>query len=197
MQRLEPVRIPKAKILLPWAACVVLGFLLCWAYFVFFLGKSSKSLDYEQLIVLTDDAENELVSPKAIYEFMKEVGIKHPEIVWSQVALESRFNSRICLENHNYFGMKRATNRPNMQNGENLDHATYRNWKMSVLDYALWQSSTGVWKIKSERAYLNYLDQTYAEDSSYGLKVKEIRDNFEHYLELYEKKFKKGLLTNK
>jgi uncharacterized FlgJ-related protein len=100
----------------------------------------------------------------------------------------------VCKENNNYFGMKLAACRPNVQTGENLGHATYRNWKMSVIDYALWQSSTGVWKLRDETAYFNYLDQRYAEGANYAIKVKEIRDNFDYYLDLYDKKFKSGEL---
>jgi uncharacterized FlgJ-related protein len=143
---------------------------------------------------MVDAQENELMSPRAMYQYMKEIGIKYPEIVWSQVALESRFCSQVCKENNNYFGMKLAACRPNVQTGENLGHATYRNWKMSVIDYALWQSSTGVWKLRDETAYFNYLDQRYAEGANYAIKVKEIRDNFDYYLDLYDKKFKSGEL---
>lgn len=158
------------------------------------IGEESRSPEYEELMVLMDAAENELMSPLAIYEYMKEVGIKYPEIVWSQIALETRFCSRMCKENNNYFGMKRATNRPNVQTGENLGHATYTTWKMSVVDYAMWQAAVGSYKFRSEEAYLSYLDQHYAEDRSYAIKVKEIRDNFNSYLKSYDTRFKKGEL---
>lgn len=156
--------------------------------------KVAKTIEYEELVILLDEAENELMSPKNLYEYMQEIGIKYPEIVWSQVALESRFCSQVCKENNNYFGMKRATCRPNVQTGENLGHATYHNWKMSVIDYALWQATIGGCKFKSEAAYFNYLDQHYAEGQNYALKVKEIRDNFDFYLNSYEEKFRNGKL---
>jgi len=187
------VKVSKRRLILPWIICAGIGF--CAGFSVFLFNK--KKLDaqsYDQLVVMVDERENEIVSPNAIYEYMKEVGIKYPEIVWSQIALESRFSSQVCRENHNYFGMKKATCRPNVQTGENLGHATYRNWKMSVLDYALWQSSNGVWKLANENCYFNYLDQWYAEDPRYAIKVKEIRDDFEYYLDFYEDQFKKNKL---
>jgi hypothetical protein len=184
------VQVSKKRIVLPWIICAGIGFASGFGAFVINKEKI-EAQSYEQLVVMVNEKENELVSPMAIYEYMKEIGIKYPEIVWSQVALETRFSSQICKENHNYFGMKKANCRPNVQNGENLGHASYRNWKMSVLDYALWQSSTGVWKIANESAYYNYLDQWYAEDQSYAIKVKEIRDNFEYYLNYYEENYKK------
>lgn len=152
--------------------------------------KVTSPEEYEELILLVDATENDLMSPKAMYEYMKEVGIKYPEIVWSQVVMETGFTSQISIENHNFFGMKRATARPNTQSGENLGHATYRNWKMAVLDYALWQASTGLWKARSEDQYFAYLAEHYAASPTYATKVKSIRDNFAYYLASYEKKFK-------
>jgi hypothetical protein len=153
--------------------------------------------EYEELVLLIDEKENELLSPRAIYEYMKEVNIKYPEIVWSQIVQETGFCSQVSIENHNFFGMKKASCRPNVQTGVDLNHATYRNWKMSVLDYALWQASTGLWKVKSEQQYFAYLAEHYAADPSYATSVKNIRDNFESYLNQYEEKFKKGDLKNK
>lgn len=152
--------------------------------------KTATPEEYEELILLVDATENELMSPKAMYEYMKEVGIKYPEIVWSQVVMETGFTSQISIQNHNFFGMKRAAARPNTQSGENLGHATYRNWKMAVLDYALWQASTGLWKTRSEDQYFAYLAEHYAASPTYATKVKSIRDNFAYYLASYEKKFK-------
>jgi hypothetical protein len=185
-QTLQQVRIRRRKILAPWLICLLAGLIGGYTACRLSFEKPKLPQTYDELIVMVDGAENELVSPVAIYEYMKKVNIHYPEIVWSQVALESRFKSNICIENHNYFGMKKATCRPNVQTGENLGHATYRNWKMSVLDYALWQTSTGVYKLNSEEAYFTYLNARYAEDPNYALKVKEIRDDFNRYLELYE-----------
>lgn len=153
--------------------------------------------EYEELVLLVDEKENDLMSPRAMYEYMKEVNIKYPEIVWSQIVQETGFSSKVSIENHNFFGMKKASCRPNVQAGVNLNHSTYRNWKMSVLDYALWQASTGLWKVKSEEQYFSYLAEHYAADPSYATRVKNVRDNFEHYLDLYEEKFKEGDPKNK
>ncbi len=151
--------------------------------------------EYEELVLLIDEKENELLSPKAIYEYMKEINIKYPEIVWSQIVQETGFASTISIENHNFFGMKKAMCRPNVQTGVNLNHATYRNWKMSVLDYSLWQASTGLWKVKSESQYFSYLAEHYAASPSYATSVKNIRDRFDYYLNRYEEQFKEGKLA--
>ena len=193
--QLNLVGISKIRILMPWIVCIGLGFsgglgyMLCSNH-----EKKIAAPEYEELVVLINAHENTLMSPMAIYKYMKEIGIKYPEIVWSQVVVETGFSSSISVENHNFFGMKRAACRPNVQTGVNSGHATYDNWKMSVIDYAIWQSSTGVWKLKTEAAYFNYLDQRYAEGANYALKVKEIRDNFEVYLNRYEKRYREGHL---
>lgn len=87
--------------------------------------------------------------------------------------------------------MKRVTLRPNTQIGEQYDHALFENWKMSAIDYALWQCYTGVAKLKTEEQYFNYLDGRYAEGPNYVNKVKQIRTNFQHYLEYYENLYQK------
>ena len=156
-------------------------------------GVVSNKLEYEELVILVDQKENDRMTPKRLYEYMKEIGLKFPEIVWSQAAVESRFMSQICQENHNFFGMKRATLRPNTQIGGQYDHALYDNWKMSVIDYALWQSYTGVAKLKNEDQYFSYLDGRYAEGPDYINKVREIRNNFEHYLNYYEELYQKKI----
>jgi len=186
--RLEHVRLSRIKIGLIGLGLSAIGVLIGFGL------AYSRSIDpaepeYDELIMMINDRENELVTPVAVYEYMQEVGIKYPEIVWSQVALETGFKSDIFLENSNLFGMKRAAHRPNVQEGVGRGHATYLNWKMSVIDYAIWQASTGVWKFKNEAAYFNYLGAKYAEDPQYVYKVKEIRDNFNSNLETYDRRF--------
>jgi uncharacterized FlgJ-related protein len=191
--RLVHVKISRGKIISTFVMLILIS--LTVGYVAGLIrGKIKRTPSYEELVILVNDKENELASPKAIYEFMKEIGIKYPEIVWSQTVLETGFKSKVCKENHNFFGMKLAACRPNVQTGENLNHATYLNWKMSVIDYAIWQSSTGVWKLKSEAEYYNYLDGRYAEDPDYIYKVQNIRKNFDSYLEEYETRYNNGTL---
>jgi len=63
-----------------------------------------------------------------------------------------------------------------------------------VIDYAIWQASTGVWKLKSEAEYYNYLDGRYAEDPMYINKVQNIRNRFDRYMDEYETRYKNGHL---
>lgn len=75
--------------------------------------------------------------------YMKEVGIKHIDIVLRQAKLETYyFSSPIFRNNHNLFGMRLAKNRKTTAVGESETYAVYTDWKSSVKDYYLWQIRT-------------------------------------------------------
>jgi hypothetical protein len=100
--------------------------------------------------------------------------VKFPEIVMAQVLHESaRFKSSIFFENHNLFGMKEAHSRQTTSTGTNRGHATYDSWQDSVNDYALYQASF-LRGVKTESQYLAYLNEHYAEDIKYDIKIKKL-----------------------
>ena len=108
-------------------------------------------------------------SEVALLIYMKELGIKYPETVLSQARLETgNFTSDIFKENNNLFGMKVAEKRPTTAIGVNRQHAAYRNWKDSVVDYALFQSFA-VSKLPRANLpeYRKYLQKFYSETSDY------------------------------
>lgn len=75
--------------------------------------------------------------------YMKEVGIKHIDIVLRQAKLETYyFSSPIFRNNHNLFGMRPAKNRETTAVGESETYAVYTDWRSSVKDYYLWQIRT-------------------------------------------------------
>lgn len=112
-----------------------------------------------------------------LINYLNEINIKFPEIVFAQAKLESsNFTSNIFLENHNFFGMKCATKRAFLHKGENRGHAKYENWKDCVIDYALYQA-TYLHHIKTKQQYLNYLRKHYAEDPNYVDKLIQLMKN--------------------
>jgi hypothetical protein len=108
-------------------------------------------------------------SEEALLAYMKKLKIKYPETVLSQAKLESgNFQSDIFKENHNLFGMKVAGSRPTSAIGTNRGHAQYRNWRESVIDYALFQSFI-IAKLptNNKTEYRSYIQKFYSTTSDY------------------------------
>lgn len=116
--------------------------------------------------------EREKFSEESLKEYILELNIKFPDVVLAQSRLESGgYKSQLFRTNNNLFGMKKATSRPSTNKGVENGYAYYDNWKQSVVDYALYQAAY-LSDIKSRDEYLQYLQQRYAEDSSYVTKLK-------------------------
>lgn len=112
-----------------------------------------------------------------LQNYLEEINIKFPQIVYAQAKLESsNFKSKIFHENNNFFGMKCATKRAFMHKGENRGHAKYDKWEDCVIDYALYQAQY-LSHIKTENQYFAYLKANYAEDPNYVEKLKQIIKN--------------------
>ena len=112
-------------------------------------------------------------SEKALIVLMKELKIKYPEVALSQARLETgNFTSDIFKENHNLFGMKMAEKRPTSAIGVNRGHASYTNWKESVIDYALFQSFI-IAKLQtvSRDSYRKHIQKYYSETSDYLARI--------------------------
>lgn len=112
-------------------------------------------------------------SEEALVALMKELKIKYPEVALSQARLETgNFTSAIFKENHNLFGMKMAELRPTSAIGIKRGHASYTNWKESVVDYALFQSFIiSRLKTVSKAAYRQHIQKHYSETSDYLVRI--------------------------
>jgi hypothetical protein len=71
--------------------------------------------------------------------------------------------------------MKVAKQRPTTAIGEYKGHAEYSSWKMSVQDYALFQSAF-MRKYNTEDKYYKALGKSYAEDDNYIRLLKNMSD---------------------
>ena len=101
-----------------------------------------------------------------VLNYIYEMRIDHPYIVYAQAIKETgTFTSAIFLENHNLFGMKAAYGRATTCIGINRGHAVYLNWKMSIIDYALFQEA--YMRNLSEDEYFAKLGKIYAQDKNY------------------------------
>lgn len=142
----------------------------------------------KDVVLLYIDSENNSFSKKNFYEYLKRVNVKFPELVFAQAMKESGFTSRIWKDNHNPFGMKQATKRPNMQSGVLHNHATYDTWKHAIIDYAFYQIYIGINKMKTKEDYLqylkemNYYDVNHPGNVHYLDDLRNISDNIENYI---------------
>jgi len=144
---------------------------------VSFLGGKAHS----KTVYITEEGQSYIISQEKdtfteqkLYEYLVELNVKHPEIVIAQARLETgNYSSEVFRQNNNLFGMKEARIRISTNQGTNLGHAVYENWKQCVLDYAFYQA-TYLSDLKKEKDYLNYLDRSYAEDPNYINKVQKI-----------------------
>lgn len=128
-------------------------------------------------IILKESDKKNIFSRDRLKEYILELNIRYPHIVMAQAELETGgFKSNLFKENNNLFGMKVATQRPTTNKGEENGHAFYDSWRESVVDYAFY-SAQYLSDIKSEKEYLEYLKQSYAQDTNYIVKIKRILSN--------------------
>lgn len=139
----------------------------------------SKQVNQKVYIIQQVDSKEEKVTKNDVYNFIISMNIEHPEIVMSQVILESgHLKSDHFFSYNNMFGMNVAKQRPTVSINDN-GIANYDNWKMSIIDYALWQCSYA--KNLSEEKYYERL-KIYSKDENYINKIKEIKKNLQNLI---------------
>jgi len=118
--------------------------------------------------------EDRVFTEDKLKQFILELNIRFPHIVYAQARLESGyFKSKIFRTNNNFFGMKVARKRPTTNKGEQYGHAYFDSWRDCVVDYAFYQAAY-LHDIKTEDQYYAYLSANYAEDPNYVSKLKTI-----------------------
>lgn len=96
-----------------------------------------------------------------VYDYLVEIGCKHPEIVTAQAVLETgHFKSYSCRTRHNLFGLR-----------YNHKYLIFNNWKESCDAYI----SKIQYKYKGGDYYTFLKDLGYATDPEYITKVKSIK----------------------
>lgn len=104
----------------------------------------------------------------SIYQYLLSFNnLKHKDIVFNQFKIESsNFTSSLFKKNNNLSGMKMPYQRPTTAICDSGGYAYYKNWEMSIIDYALYQT----YQIRnSDTSRANYLKilKRYAKDPNY------------------------------
>lgn len=150
--------------------------------------ETLKTLEIEnkQLVFRSDSLKNVIsiinetdkFSESELLMMINGLNLMYPEVVLAQSKLETgNYTSDVFKVAGNLFGMKPARIRPYTHYGIYKDHADYLgNWRLSVIDYALWQSrEVSKSNVKSVEDYLTLLKiKGYAEDDNYIQKLREL-----------------------
>ena len=117
-------------------------------------------------------------SQDALVDYVYSLNVRFPHIILAQAHLESgKFTSRIFIKNNNLFGMRQARLRPTTNKGSVNGFAKYDHWRDSVIDYILYYA-VYMHKYKTEEAYYNYLDRTYAQNQNYSKLIRKIAESY-------------------
>lgn len=142
-------------------------------------------------ISIIDSTENKLktkkvtykdtLTPKTLYNLIKTMGVKHPEIITAQAIEETGyFKSNLYSTNGNLFGMKLAGSRPTTACSTSKNkYANYKCHKdhvlYSVMDRVMLDAA--FYRNLSKEAYYAKLGRTYASNPNYVRNLKKIIQN--------------------
>lgn len=114
--------------------------------------------------------QKEEFSEEWLKKTLESLNVEHIDILMAQSRLETNnYTSNIFKQNHNIFGMRKATSRITTNKGVQFEHAFYNNYYESILDVCLWQTAYA--RNLSKEQYLQVLSEIYAEDSDYKNKL--------------------------
>lgn len=124
----------------------------------------SSNVDTKKQYV-TDSVLNEA----NVFNSLIAMGIKYPEVVMSQIMLESsNLTSRLCIKNNNLLGMTVASKRETTAINK-AGYAKYRTWIESILDYKLYQDYIlSKHNLNTRKKYIAFLHKNYAKDKNYS-----------------------------
>jgi len=107
-----------------------------------------------------------------VYNMILKSGIKYPEVVMSQIMIESgNLTSNLCLKNNNLIGMtvpsKRETTAINKKG-----YAKYTSWIECIADYKMYQDYIlSNHNLNTKLKYISFLHKNYAKSKFYKYKL--------------------------
>ena len=134
---------------------------------------AEKEVKKEIKIVIVEKDVGEF-SEESFHKELDKFNWKFKDVVYAQAKLESDFSSENFKLRNNLFGMKVAKSRlTTAKESKKSAHARYDDWKLSIVDRALFESAF-MRKLKTREQYLNYLAENYAGDKNYKKKLLKI-----------------------
>lgn len=121
-------------------------------------------------ITVAQDSKSNIktyVTKDQVFEYAKQIGIQHPDIVSLQFIIETgNCSSNLCRNYNNLFGFKKHRRLASFSTGTTKSgYAIYPNWKSSVADYLVWQILYA--RNLSREQYLRYLNRVYTPNQNY------------------------------
>lgn len=148
------------------------------------------TLEPEERIIMLNNLDE--FSEEKLKDYLLELNVKFPDIAFAQARYESgnwgtNPGAELFEANNNLFGMRIATARTATNQGAQGGYAYYSNWRMSAIDYAMWQNAVAG-NLNTREEYIEYLKQKYAE-GSYASIMDILGEVQKKYPELYVKKY--------
>lgn len=147
--------------------CIV----LCNSY-----NNSTASENTSQATVKVDST----LSEQNIYLALLINNIKYPEVVLSQIMIETGYlNSKLCKLNHNLLGMMVPSKRETTAINEK-GFAKYLTWFDCISDYKLYQDFVfSRNNIQTKTQYIAYLHRNYAKSPNYKKRLTQLSKEYE------------------
>ena len=103
-----------------------------------------------------------------VYNALIYYHIKYPDVVMSQIMLESsNLTSRLCIKNNNLLGMTVPTKRQTTAINKK-GYAKYKFWLESIVDYKFYQDAIlSKHNLDTKKKYIAFLHKNYAKNNKY------------------------------
>ena len=129
-------------------------------------------------------------TPQNVYLAIKQLGIKHPDVVFAQILLESNnLTSKLVSSNNNLMGMRLPKRRETTAIESRFGYAFYTSWYACVSDYLLYQLNVMGNRVMTKTQYLNLIGRKYAEVKDYKSRIKRVMNENKEFIKTQDSLF--------
>lgn len=141
---------------------------------------TNQFLKADELTKSKVSAVDSALTENNIYVMLLINNIKYPEVVLSQIMIESgNLTSKLCKRNNNILGMTVATKRETTALNES-GYAKYKSWFDCIVDYKFYQDLVfSKHKTMTKKQYIAYLHKNYAKSPTYKTKLTQMSKIYE------------------